>query len=321
MTHVLERRGSSKDVWKVLGHDREVTDVYFVFSERVSVFDAGPLPQTFPGLGQLRCAISGRIFQALNNAGFNTHYLSHDIESARMYVKPVNIPAMAPPINYGDAAVGTMVPVELLCRRMITKKFLGRIKPFKGLLQGEVNQSRIEKLLSGELREMAVMDPMFVECSTKYEAADVYLTDNEAAKLVEQNVEWLTDVCYPFVRKLFKFFYTFLRSTGRLLLIDGKIEIALLWDGTPMLVDSASPDELGLMDSEGLLADKNILRFYIMEHYPEWYAKLEEAKELYPTDKSKWPGYPPDLFLPRELINAYVEKTRQVAQAIGALKL
>lgn len=31
MTHVLERRGSSKDVWKVLGPNGEVIDVYFFF--------------------------------------------------------------------------------------------------------------------------------------------------------------------------------------------------------------------------------------------------------------------------------------------------
>ena len=141
-THVLERRGSSKDIWKTLGDKGEVTGVYFIFSDRVSVFDVGPLPVLFPGLGQLRCAIAGRMFQALNNAGFNTHYLSHDVSSARTCVKPVNIPALN--IDYGEAAVGTMLPVELLSRRMITKKFFGRIKTGRRK-KGEVSQ--FEKLL------------------------------------------------------------------------------------------------------------------------------------------------------------------------------
>lgn len=316
-THVLERRGSSKDIWKTLGDKGEVTGVYFIFSDRVSVFDVGPLPVLFPGLGQLRCAIAGRMFQALNNAGFNTHYLSHDVSSARMCVKPVNIPALN--IDYGEAAVGTMLPGELLSRRMITKKFFGRIKTGRRK-KGEVSQAEIERLLVFPgLKEMAVMDPPFVECSTKYEDADRYITNVEAGMLVKHGEWWLVKICYPFVDKLFQFFYGFLRSEANFLLVDGKVELATTFDDGLMLVDSVSPDELGLIDPQGRLADKNIIRSYIIEHYPEWYAALEEAKKKYPKNKSKWPGYPQDLILPPRLISGYIEKTRDVAEAISAI--
>lgn len=317
-THVLERRGSSKDIWKILDDQGKVAGVYFIFSDRVSVFDVGPLPTLFPGLGQLRCAIAGRMFQALNSAGFNTHYISHDVELARMYVKPVNIPDFTPPIDYGDAAVGTMLPVELLCRRMVTKKFLGRIKTGRRK-NGEVSRAEVERLLLfPELREMSVMDPPFIECSTKYEDADRYLTHLQAGQLVGHGEWWLVKVCYPFVEKLFDFFYRFLRSEANFLVIDGKVELAITFDGRLMLIDSVSPDELGLLDPEGRLADKNILRAFIIEHYPEWYASLEEAKKKYPRDKSKWPAYPANMQLPAELIATYIEKTRQVAVAMGA---
>lgn len=283
------------------------------------MFDVGPLPTEFPGLGQLRCAIAGRLFQTLNSAGFNTHYISHDVESARMYVKPVNIPMLN--LDYGEVAVGTMLPVELLCRRMITKKFLARIKDGGQLKPGQVARLRIEQLLvSGELREMAVMDPPFVECSTKYEDADRYLTDKQAAKLVGEGLWWLKSVCHHYMRALSEFFYTFLRAEGNLLLIDWKGEVALLWNGELMLVDSYSPDEFGLIDPQGQLADKNIIRSYMIAHYPEWYAALEAAKSSFPTDKSKWPPYPPEMVIPKELIDDYIEKTRQVALAIGAIK-
>ena len=319
MTHVLERRGSSKDIWKVLAVDGSVSDVYFVFSDRVSVFDVGPLPVLFSGLGQLRCAIAGRIFQALNSAGFCTHYLSHDVESARMYVKPVNIPAMTPPIDYGEAAVGTMLPVELLCRRMITPKFLGRIKSGRRK-RGEVSLAEVEQLLVFPgIKEMAVMDPPFVECSTKYEDADRYLTHLQAGELVGHGEWWLVKTCYPVVRKLFDFFYGFLRSEGNFLLIDGKVELATTFEGGLMLVDSMSPDELGLIDPKGRLADKNILRSYIIEHYPDWYDALELAKKKYPRTKSKWPQYPSDLVIPPELMADYIGKTKAVAEAIGAI--
>lgn len=312
MEHV--RKGSSKDIHTIIGDNGEVTGVYFWFSDRVSVFDVGPLPVLFTGLGSLRCAISGRLFQALNSAGFSTHYLSHDISLAQMHVKPVNIPALIPPVDYGPAAVGTMLPVELLCRRMITEKFLGRIE------RGEVSQEQVEVLLTSPLlKRMAVMDPPFVECSTKYEAADRYIPNWEAGKLVNQNEQWLIETCYPFVENLFRFFYDFLHQKANFLLVDGKVELAITPAGELMLVDSISPDELGLIDPKGGLADKNILRSYIIKHYPDWHAKLEEAKKLYPSDKSKWPVYPPDLILPQELVEEYVAKTREFAVAIGTL--
>jgi phosphoribosylaminoimidazole-succinocarboxamide synthase len=313
-TSVLERRGSSKDIWKTLGDKGEVTGVYFVFSDRVSVFDVGPLPVLFPGLGQLRCAISGRMFQALNSAEFNTHYVSHDIELARMDVKPINIPAFTPPVDYGDVAVGTMLPVEFLCRRMLTQKFIGRIE------RGEVDRAYIEKLMVfSEFHESTVLNPPFVECSTKYEDADRYITNTEAAELIGKDEVWLTKYCYPRVEAIFGFLHGFFRSEGGFLIRDGKIEMAVMFDGRVIMVDSISPDELGLIDAVGRLADKNILRLYIIEHYPEWYSALEKAKKLYPRDKSKWPPYPKDLVLPKELLNEYIEKTRQVAEAIGAL--
>jgi phosphoribosylaminoimidazole-succinocarboxamide synthase len=236
-----------------------------------------------------------------------------------MDVKPVNIPAFTPPIDYGESAVGTMLPVELLCRRMITKKFLGRIKTGRRK-EGEVSRAEVERrLVFPELKEMSVMDPPFIECSTKYEDADRYLTNLQAGQLVGHGEWWLGKVCYPFIEKLFDFFYGFLRSEASFLLIDGKVELATTFDGGLMIVDSVSPDELGLIDPDGRLADKNIIRSYIIEHYPEWYAALEEAKKKYPRGKSKWPKYPPDLRLPQELIDGYIEKTRQVAEAIRAL--
>ena len=308
------RQGSSKDIWTELDDTGKPVEVFFEFSERVSVFDEGPLPIKFENLGRLRCAIAGRIFQALNSAGFNTHYVSHDAASARMYVKPVNIPAFIPPVDYGEAAVGTMLPVEFLCRRMLTKKFMGRIE------RGEVDRVVIEKLMVfPEFREGATLDPPFVECSTKYEAADRYITDAEAAKLVGRDEISLTNDCYSIVEDIFGFLYNFFRSEGGFLLRDGKIEMAVAFDGSIMLVDSISPDELGLIDPQGRLADKNIIRSYMIEHYPEWYADLEAAKKLYPNDKSMWPEYPSDLKLPKELVDDYIEKTRQVAEAIGAI--
>lgn len=318
-TSVLERRGSSKDIWKILGEKGEVIGVYFVFSDRVSVFDVGPLPVSFPGLGRLRCAIAGKVFCALDAAGINTHYLSHDFPSAQMHVKPVNIPVLG--IDYGDAAVGEMLPLEFICRRIITKKFLGRIK--KGRRKsGEVSQAEVETLLlTPELREMAVMNPPFIECSTKYEASDRYLTDLQAGSLVYHGSWWLKKIAYKFVEKLFDFFYKFLRVEANFLLLEGKIELATTFEGGLMMVDSVSPDELGLLDPEGRLADKNIIRSYIIENYPVWYAKLEKAKKLYPKDKSKWPGYPDDLVIPTEIIDEYVNKTWQVAAAMGALNI
>lgn len=304
MTCIL-RKGSSKDIWSELDHDGNVFQVYFEFSDRVSIFDRGSLPREFTGLGRLRCAIAGKIFQALNRAGFLTHYISHDVPSARMYVQPVNIPALG--IDYGEVASHDLMPVELLCRLALTEKFNARIK------RGEVSRQAVERLMGSNAFRL---DPGFVECSTKFESTDRYLTDAEAAMLIQIPLNHLHSY-YNVVQDVFRFLSTYFRSAGYFLLMDGKLEASLSKDGIIMFVDSISPDELRLIGSDDRSYDKDPVRQWYETQYPEWYAELKAAKVAFPDDKSKWPDYP--TAPPDWLIQDMVGRYRTVAEAIGAI--
>jgi phosphoribosylaminoimidazole-succinocarboxamide synthase len=308
MTRTL-RKGSSKDIYTELDDSSNPFQVYFDFSDRVSVLDVGEILVPFVGLGKLRCAIAGRIFQALNSAGFSNHYISHDTNLARMYVQPVNIPALN--IDYGDIASYKLMPVELLCRLALTKKFIVRIE------SGEVSRQNVERLLVGqEMREGARLDPGFVECSTKFEEADRYITDTAASTLIGiSNLELRS--YYNIVQNVFSFLYTFFRSSGGFLLMDGKLEAALAPDGYMMLVDSISPDELRLIGPDGRSYDKDPVREWYQNTFPDWYAELLTAKQMFPNNKKQWPTYPD--VPPQSVIDDMVDRYATVAREIGAI--
>lgn len=313
MNEILERKGSSKDIWNTLDDNGDVVGVFFVFSDRVSVFDIGEIPVPFNGLGQLRCAISGKIFKALNTAGFYTHYFSHYIASARMRVQPVNIKALNAQYPIERTDMYTLMPVELLCRLTLTKKFIDRID------SGEIDRLKIERSLpSSDFRDGVRLDPFFVECSTKFEEADRYITDEEAAQLIGTRLKQLHGH-YETVRNTFGFLYTFFRSAG-FMLMDGKLEAALAGTNNNrsiMLVDSISPDELRLIGPDGRSYDKDPVREWYKDTFPDWYTELLAAKAAFPGDKSKWPTYPD--VPPQSVINDMVDRYRTVAEEIGAI--
>lgn len=307
MTEVLERKGSSKDIWKVLDDNGDVEEVFFEFSDRVSVFDIGEIPVSFVGLGKLRCAIAGRVFQALNSVKDSNHYISHDIKLRRMYVQPVNIPALN--IDYGDIAGYNLMPVELLCRLVLTKKFIARIEA------GEVPLKSVEWLMVGSgLNEGERLSPGFVECSTKFEEADRYISDKEAAKLIGVTAVQLRSH-YNIVQNIFDFLRHFFRSNSGFTLMDGKLEAALSPEGRMMLVDSISPDELRLIGPDGRSYDKDPVREWYQTTFPDWYTSLLDAKKAFPNDKTQWPTYPD--VPPQSVIDDMVDRYRTVAREIN----
>jgi phosphoribosylaminoimidazole-succinocarboxamide synthase len=309
MSRYIERKASSKNIWNSLNQKGEVSGTFFEFSDRVSVFDIGEIPLPFVGLGELRCAIAGKLFKALKSAGYSTHYISHDTETAWMRVLPVNIPALN--VDYGDVATYKLMPVELLCRLVLTEKFISRIK------NGEIDRQIIERLLpSSEFAAGVRLQHPFVESSTKFEEADRYISDAEASELVGIETQQLLEH-YETVKGIFRFLRTFFLSNGGFDLIDGKLEAALNDEMHMMLVDSISPDELRLIGPDGRSYDKDPVRIWYQETFPDWYQSLLSAKKAYPSDKSMWPTYPG--VPPQPVINDVVDRYRQVAEAIRAI--
>jgi phosphoribosylaminoimidazole-succinocarboxamide synthase len=291
--------GSSKDVL----YDREKGELKFHFSDRVSVFDLGPMPVLFPGLGELRCTIATRLWKKLDEAGFRTHFRGR-LTDTEISVEPFNIPEKD---RVFEGARGRLLPLEILFRYVATEKFCARVAG------GKVDRAVVERLLyEGELVPGARFKPPFVECSTKHQAADDYINDESAAILAGVSVGTLHSI-YHEVRTASDFLHTFLGQAG-FGLMDGKCEGALLWDGTFVFADAVSPDELRLVGRDGKSYDKDPTRKWYEDNYPTWVKMLRAAKEKFPNDKSKWPGYPGPPA--PEVVTETIRRYREVANAL-----
>lgn len=308
MSVLLVRRGSSKNIYDVVD-SCPVARLRFVFTDQVSVFDRGPVPVLFPKLGQYRCAIAGRLFEFTGQAGIKTHYLTHDVETSTMDVRPFDIPELG---QFSQGSHGRVLPGEILFRNAVTPKLVRRVA------HGDLDRALVERFIVGPqgILTEARFEPAFVECSTKWEATDRYVSDEEAATLFGFSQVQLEQLYNETVRPAVSFLTNLFRSAG-FDLLDGKFEVGLTSAGTFMLLDSVSPDELRLIGPDGRSHDKDIVRHWYTEYQSDWCQRLEQAKLAYPTDKEQWPLY--EASPPHEVVETVVENYRQVAEAIGAI--
>lgn len=311
MIKVAERQGSSKDIIKVLSEQGDVVSLEFNFSDRVSVLDLGPIPNTpFPALGRLRCAIAGRLFQEMNALGFNTHYRSHNVKTATMEVEPFDIKELG--VEY-PASRGRILGIEIIDRRKVTDKLVGRVK------SGTLHPKRLSKSLQG--RSMLTYTPFrppFVECTTKFTDADRYIDNKEAALLAGVGLSWLEEQCFPEIERASDFLFNYFAQFG-FERHDGKFEGAILYTSkTFVFADSMSPDEMRINGPDGKSCDKDVVREWFQENHADWYAEVLAAKKEYPDDRSKWPTYP-DRLPPPSVVTEVLNRYYMVAKAIGAI--
>jgi phosphoribosylaminoimidazole-succinocarboxamide synthase len=313
MTVRLERRGSSKDIYRVYDQNGTLRHIRFLFSDRVSVLDLGGIPNTpFPGLGQARCAIAGYLFQRMNMVGFHTHYLSHNVKKATMDVYPLDIKELA--VSYADVKMGRIIGIEIIDRRMITKKLFDRLEA------GQVNRNVVLSCLgdNNSLQVNARFEQPFIECTTKYTDADRYVGNEEAATLAGVTQDWLEQECFPQIRKASDFLSEIFKKAG-FHRHDGKFEGAVCYTHNDFIfADSMSPDEMRLIGPDGLSYDKDPVRQWYEKTFPDWYAEVLAAKKAYPEDRSKWPKYPKET-PSKAVIDEVVRRYQAVAIAIGAI--
>jgi len=300
----LSWKGSAKDV----RYDQETGELNFDFTRRVSIFDIGQVPAEFPELDVLRYSIATRIFEYLREQGSVTHFMKRT-GTTSICVQPFDIPEKG--IEFPNSR-GRLLPCEFLFRYVVSEGLCSRI------LAGAVDKEIIKELIlrDQKLEPGAELKAAFVECSTKHQDADEYLSDQDAARLADLSLVQFYRVTHGFVSPVASLLQTFFRRAG-FRLLDGKFEIGLTYVGRPVLVDSISPDELRLHDEQGMSYDKDPVRRYYKETYPEWHKQLLRSKKAYPTDKSQWPGYPAPPS--GEVIQETVRRYRAVAEAIRAI--
>jgi phosphoribosylaminoimidazole-succinocarboxamide synthase len=290
------RSGSSKDIYHMMiaGNDYILMD----FTDGFSVFDRGRAPWNIAGLGELRKAIASRCLRYMSSYGVKTHFLE-DFDKSSIIVKAAAIPELDQKISlHGRRVLG----VEVLWRNTVTEKFVGRVKSKKVTLDRFFLKDT-QPLLPG-----AHFEDIFVECSTKFEETDRYLSDHEASLIARISPDALQDM-YAFARRASQELSELFGP--ELVLMTGKFEIILTDDQKFEIADSISPDELEI---EGGF-DKNILRDWYKINHPDWIEALKLAKCQYPNDKSAWPEYPAPP--PQEIMKKIVDSYTHVANVIG----
>ncbi len=305
MTQV--RKGSSKDIHKVI-EGGNIVALDIISTDRVSIFDRGPMPFDFGQIGIYRTALSGKIFQCLRDAGYNTHYLSHDVEKASTRVKPFNIYEI--PVQY-EGAIGRVIPLEVLFRLEITEPMIDRA------LGDEEFSRKLCEQVDGELVVGKRLFCPLIECSTKFDGPDRYITDEEAiklAKLGEVTFAEMVDLAEKgaiFVADLF--------ASYNYRLVDGKWEFGITYQGPSIVfVDGLSLDEVRAFDPDGQRCDKEVLRIEAKKRKPEWAEALKAAKKKWPDKKDRWPEYPSDL-ITEEFIADFVGRYKKAALDMGAM--
>lgn len=266
-------RGSVKDIYQ------EDTHLLFKYSNRYSVFDWGEMPDEIPQKGEALAALAGLFFEYFSEQGVSSHYLKQTNKDSIS----VNEVAVLRPYwdghqydysMYQDQPTQCLVPLEVIFRFL-----LGKGNSLEGRLRKNPDYLAELGLLEAPDATTVFNSPL-IECSTKLETTDRYLTKNEIrhmnviSDLELGNLHRMTQEIAQKLRALFASF--------GVQLWDGKFEFAFgkkELDGSRslFLVDSIGPDELRLT-YEGAPLSKEFLRQIYAPS--SWYQAVGKSKEM-----------------------------------------
>ncbi|HWU44561.1 MAG TPA: phosphoribosylaminoimidazolesuccinocarboxamide synthase, partial [Bdellovibrio sp.] len=175
---------------------------------------------------------------------------------------------------YGDEPTNCLVPLEVIFRIL-----LGQGNSLEGRLKK--NPAYLHELgLNQVPNSGTVFSPALIECSTKLESTDRYLTREEIRQMgvvTDQELSSIRKFTQEIASQLEQLFASF-----GVKLWDGKFEFAFggkqaNGQRSLMLVDSIGPDELRLT-YEGAPLSKEFLRQIYAP--TTWYKAVGQAKEL-----------------------------------------
>jgi phosphoribosylamine--glycine ligase len=244
-------QGSNKEVFEVEGASDLVA---FRFTDRVSVFDYGAIPELIPSRGDnlMRFALA---MQDL--------LIEQDIPSA---FEPL-----------ASAQMGMFVMKKAggskwsLLKKKETLNFIPLEVVFRwGVPRGSSLLKREPNLRMGE----KFSDPR-IEFFTKFEDQDRLLNSDEAEKLLPKELDLQRlEVFATRVARVLKEYFDQIGLT----LWDGKIEVAMNSKHEILLVDAITPDELRLTmpGKESVPLSKELLRHWLAK--TQWAYTVDQAK-------------------------------------------
>lgn len=160
--------GKVKEVYEVDGDTLE-----FAYTDNISVFDK-IIPTKIPHKGETLCRTAKYWFNLLNEEGIRNDYLGEPSKD-RMRVRRVRVIR-----DYGEidgATTDYLIPLEVICRHYAAGSLLDRIE------SGKVRPEDLGFPAGHEVRRGDRLPRPFIECTTKLEAHDENLTDEEAKRM------------------------------------------------------------------------------------------------------------------------------------------
>ena len=282
MEHIMT--GKVKEVYKV---DDDTLE--FAYTNNISVFDK-IIPSQIPHKGETLCRTAKYWFGLLSKEGINNHYISEP-SADRMRVKRVDIIRDYSKIN--GSTTNYLIPLEVICRYYAAGSLMDRIK------SGKVKAEDLGFPAGHEVKEGEKLPQPFIECTTKLEAHDENLTDEEAKKMAGLSDEEFEEI----KRTVLKIDSIIDRECSKRGLIhcDGKKEFAFDKNRKLMVIDTfGTLDEDRWWDADEF-AKGRIVQLS-KEFVRQYYREIGYHKALYDAREKGLPE--PDIpALPQEIVD------------------
>lgn len=296
---INERMGSTRIAFPV-----EPGVIGFRYTNKWSVFDRGPSPQEIPGLGAARCACAVKSFGLARQRGVPTHFV-RQADEMTIHVREFGVPGKEP---LSGKVHGQVLNAEWIWRLLAYGSLLERLR------RGERKPEDFGFAPGTVVTEGMPLPVMIKECTTKFEAVDRHLSNEQTRQIIGFSQEqW--ERAWRLVGRA-QDAITIPYDKAGFMRPDGKMELGMNSSGTFFVVDVfGTPDEDRIIDKEtGELHCKDLLRNKL-KGLP-WKAELDRAKKTHLDDKSAWPPYPtlPDNFM-HMVYERYAEVARRYASA------
>ena len=282
MQHIMT--GKVKEVYAI---DDDTLE--FAYTDHISVFDK-IIPSMIPHKGETLCRTAKYWFNLLTKEGINNHFISEPSKD-RMDVKRVQIIR-----DYSKIDGNTknyLIPLEVICRYYAAGSLLDRLK------SGKVKPEDLGFEPGHVVKKGEKLPKPFVECTTKLEATDMNLTNEEAKKMAG-----LTDAEFEnIIATTLRIDEIIAREAGKRNLIhcDGKKEYAFDKERKLMVIDTfGTLDEDRWWDAEEY-AKGNIVELS-KEFVRQYYRETGYHKALYDA-RDKGEAEPDIPALPQDIID------------------
>lgn len=282
----LARQGSTKKIQVHSAGKLKMETTPFL-----SAFDVGPCSHRFPRIDIVRTTFTDHFFRMLSEAGVLHHFVKRNgmtsVVVKEFQVSKLNDDGsyeLLPPLS--DSVHGRQIPLEFIVRREVATTGLAK------RIKDKNDPLTLQRLGVKSVKDLAVGKtiPLFVECSTKLEPKDRYLSDKEAMRLGGLSEEELS-LCFTLMRKVAGILIARAKRNN-MNLKDFKLELGITPGGEPVVTDFFSPDEMRLTNAKGESKDKDIFRGYLDE--VGFKTLVDEARKN-GTNLPQYPRIPEDI--------------------------